>query len=680
MTNDSNKLLADDEHTKRTEDSDNTESSKRTDFIIFLPLIKDVARYADNVGKHCENAEYNIRVCNVLLKRVNNAADEVKTLRQLKNHHSWFFENSNNYPIFQRFVRVIGKIQSFIIDISQLQGISKYFHEHRGPEFSMDKKFHSLIREFEKSTEALTHASKGHLYFGRPKTDQNIEDEEAISLDIRDMENYIRIIAGGIADGQKILEGVGTVATLTKTLKKKENIVLFEEVLNDTILNFQHFHYTEVTYSKMRKYIRYDNVEVAFKEVEVDTCKDYLKKDVTILKKLKGAENLILFHGIIIDKFATFLVTEWVTESCLKDFYQHHRMDWSLQMQFALDIARGLTYLRSADILHHDIHSESIFITNGSPQYTAKIGNFGISYDYRPNSPHASNCIRYMAPEKLKDSSYPYDFKCEIYSFGILLWEIAEQRIPFQNIKKDVVGIRQKALDGKREPFSSPSQVPIEWIEIVNKVTSFDPTDRPTLADVFTNLVELSKKYPPTAQPKIFSTIHRPTPNPRPLLTIQDAINNHISKGGDRKTAYQIFCYYADLGDFTAKYWVGYYLYYNCLNDQGTAEQRERAIVRAAKLFKEAADIELPEAQLRYGHCLLNGEGVEKNVSLAVEYIQKAADNGILTAMYNIGCIYYNGNGVVQDKEKGAYYLRMATIKGESKAFEMCKEHSINML
>ncbi|CAG8594784.1 8674_t:CDS:2, partial [Ambispora gerdemannii] len=394
------------------------EATKRTDFTIFLPLIKNVEKYADKVGECYENAEYNRRVCSVLLKRVNSAAGEVKTLRQLKNDHSWFFENSENYSIFQGFVTVIEKIQTFVIDVSQLQGVGKYFNEYRGPEFSMHRKFSTLIGEFERSTKALNKALKGQLYFGSPKTDQNNKDEEAINLDIRDMKNYIRIIAGGIADGQKILEGVGTIATLNKTFQRKENIVLFDEVLDDAVLNIQHFQYTGFKYNKVFKYMRYD-VEVAFKEIDVDKeTQDNIKKEVTILKKLKGAENIIVFHGVIIEpnkqtepnsKIKISLVTEWATESSLRDFYQDKRLDWSLQIKFALDISRGLTYLKSAEILHHDIRSQNIFITKGNlqQQYTAKIGNFGLSRGLRDattNIREGVDNVRYMAPEKLKNN------------------------------------------------------------------------------------------------------------------------------------------------------------------------------------------------------------------------------------------------------------------------------------
>ncbi|CAG8667539.1 1046_t:CDS:2, partial [Ambispora gerdemannii] len=386
----------------------------------------------------------------------------------------------------------------------------------------------------------------------------------------------------------------------------------------------------------------------------------------------------------IIEPNKVFLVTEWATELSLKDFYQRRRLDWSLQIQFALDISKGLTYLKSAEILHHDIRSQNIFITNGNPRYTAKIGNFGLSRGLREATRDIRadvDNVRYMAPEKLEENThtYRYDFKCEIYSFGVLLWEIAEQRVPFQYLNDDILKIRQRVLDDNREQFSLPLQVPIKWVELVKKATSFEKTDRPKLSTIFTELFDLFKIHlPATHHPNNYPDILFPS-NPKPFHTVQDAIDLHKLKGGDRQLANQIFCDYAALGDSTAKYWVGYYLYYNCLNNKETFEQRQDAIVRAAQYFKEAADKDVPEAQLRYGHCLWKGEGIEKNGSLAVEYFLKSAHNGNSTAMYNVGNMYFSGNGVIQDKEKGTYYLKSAALMGQPKAIEICKKNNLRL-
>ncbi|CAG8560339.1 5328_t:CDS:2 [Ambispora gerdemannii] len=137
-----------------------------------LPLIKDDQKYADKVT-------------------------EISNLIEA----DWFFEN---YPIFQGVVKVIGKIQNFVTDISQLQSIVKYFREYRG---------------LERSAKALTRALKERPDFGKSRAGQNIEDEEAINVDICDMENAIHVH----------IQKVGTVARLLK-----ENIVLFDELFDDT--------------------------------------------------------------------------------------------------------------------------------------------------------------------------------------------------------------------------------------------------------------------------------------------------------------------------------------------------------------------------------------------------------------------------------------------------------------
>ncbi|CAG8534437.1 6630_t:CDS:2, partial [Ambispora leptoticha] len=158
-TPDDEHIMTDDERMEGVE-----VSIKQTDYTIFLPLTTELQKYADKIGERFEKAEHNRRVCSVLLKRVNSAAGEVKSLRQLKNDYNWFFE--------------------------KLQGVMKYFNEYRAHEFSMDRKFYSLIGEFEKVAEELTIALQNRLIFVKPKG-QNIEDDKAINLDMRDMEKVI---------------------------------------------------------------------------------------------------------------------------------------------------------------------------------------------------------------------------------------------------------------------------------------------------------------------------------------------------------------------------------------------------------------------------------------------------------------------------------------------------------
>jgi hypothetical protein len=66
----------------------------------------------------------------------------------------------------------------------------------------------------------------------------------------------------------------------------------------------------------------------------------------------------------------------------------------------------------------------------------------------------------------MRNSNIEYDYKCEVYSFGILLWEIAEEKTPYENYK-DVKEIVNLVCEKYREPFSENSQMPENFKNLV---------------------------------------------------------------------------------------------------------------------------------------------------------------------------------------------------------------------
>ena len=74
--------------------------------------------------------------------------------------------------------------------------------------------------------------------------------------------------------------------------------------------------------------------------------------------------------------------------------------------------------------------------------------------------------VRYLAPEMLDQNTIKYNTGCEIYSFGILLWEIAEQKIPYENYN-DILQITDLVVKQKyREPFSLGCGLPKKYQDI----------------------------------------------------------------------------------------------------------------------------------------------------------------------------------------------------------------------
>jgi serine/threonine protein kinase len=91
---------------------------------------------------------------------------------------------------------------------------------------------------------------------------------------------------------------------------------------------------------------------------------------------------------------------------------------------------------------------------------------------YFPTKNQAQNLdrIRYSAPELLeRASNFKYAYKCEVYSFGILLWEIAEEKIPYEQ-HSDIVKLSDLVRNHRyRESFSKDSPMPSSFIDLANK-------------------------------------------------------------------------------------------------------------------------------------------------------------------------------------------------------------------
>jgi len=84
-------------------------------------------------------------------------------------------------------------------------------------------------------------------------------------------------------------------------------------------------------------------------------------------------------------------------------------------VSIALGICRGITFLHSCSILHHDIRCENIMIASG---LEPKITNFKytrLATDITSNIVNISEIVHWLAPEKLRNANQRYNMKCEIF-------------------------------------------------------------------------------------------------------------------------------------------------------------------------------------------------------------------------------------------------------------------------
>ena len=106
-------------------------------------------------------------------------------------------------------------------------------------------------------------------------------------------------------------------------------------------------------------------------------------------------------------------------------------LSWPTVLGMALDVARGCRHLHASHILHRDLKSGNLLVT---AEWRILIADFGLS---RVISRHQTmtgglGTYQWMAPEVL--ARQRYSEKADIYSFSIVLWEMAARRLPYEGL------------------------------------------------------------------------------------------------------------------------------------------------------------------------------------------------------------------------------------------------------
>lgn len=129
--------------------------------------------------------------------------------------------------------------------------------------------------------------------------------------------------------------------------------------------------------------------------------------------------------------------------------YLHQQEPYSvplnLILKLALDIAHGMQYLHSQGILHRDLKSENLLL---GEDMCVKVADFGIScLESQCKSPKGfTSTYRWMAPEMIKEKHHTK--KVDVYSFGIVLWELLTALTPFDDMTPEqaAFAVCQKVL------------------------------------------------------------------------------------------------------------------------------------------------------------------------------------------------------------------------------------------
>ncbi|KAL5702223.1 nuclear cap-binding protein complex subunit 1 [Ranunculus cassubicifolius] len=184
---------------------------------------------------------------------------------------------------------------------------------------------------------------------------------------------------------------------------------------------------------------------------------------------------------------ACCVVVEYLPGGTLKQYLIRNRrkkLAFKVVVELALDLSRGLSYLHSKKIVHRDVKTENMLLDS---RRNLKIADFGVARVEAQNPRDMTGetgTLGYMAPEVLDGK--PYNRRCDVYSFGICLWEVYCCDMPYPDLSFAEVSSAVVRQDLRPE---IPRCCPSSLASIMKKCWDKNPEKRPEMSEVV-NLLE----------------------------------------------------------------------------------------------------------------------------------------------------------------------------------------------
>ncbi|CAM9305397.1 unnamed protein product [Chrysoparadoxa australica] len=216
------------------------------------------------------------------------------------------------------------------------------------------------------------------------------------------------------------------------------------------------------------------------------TLKDF-KSESALLSRLRH-KNIIALVGATCDPVS--VVIEYCSRGNLMVLLNDDtlKLSWPSKKQMCLDVAEGMHYLHTQNpvIIHRDLKSLNILIDEN---WVTKVTDFGLSRfkatSVSEKMTGQAGTYHWMAPEAsaLVINSQHYTEKADVFSFGIILWEIYTRAIPYDGMQPVQV---VAAVLGRRERPRIPSRCPQRLAQLMQLCWHHDPNMRPSFGDIVT--------------------------------------------------------------------------------------------------------------------------------------------------------------------------------------------------
>ncbi|RZB43275.1 serine/threonine-protein kinase STY46-like isoform X1 [Glycine soja] len=237
----------------------------------------------------------------------------------------------------------------------------------------------------------------------------------------------------------------------------------------------------------------YCSQEVAIKVLKADHVNSELQREfaqeVYIMRKVRH-KNVVQFIGACTKPPGLCIVTEFMSGGSVYDYLHKQKgfFKFPTLLKVAIDVSKGMNYLHQHNIIHRDLKAANLLMDENC---TVKVADFGVARVKAQSGVMTAETgtYRWMAPEVIEHK--PYDHKADVFSFGIVLWELLTGKLPYEYLTplQAAIGVVQKGL----RP-TIPKNTHPKYVELLERSWQQDPTLRPDFSEIIEILQQLAKE------------------------------------------------------------------------------------------------------------------------------------------------------------------------------------------
>ena len=243
--------------------------------------------------------------------------------------------------------------------------------------------------------------------------------------------------------------------------------------------------------------------------------------------------NIVSVYDVSTSGETEYIVMELIDGITLKQYMERRgRMDWRESLHFISQIMRGLSHAHSRGIMHRDIKPQNIMVLRDG---SVKVADFGIACLANASqtlTQEALGSVHYISPEQARGDRI--DARSDIYSAGVVLYEMLTGRLPFEGDSAVSVAI-QHLSSVPLAPRDIDPSIPEPLELICMKAMNSDPNKRYASADAMIEDLEKFRRDPSVDMDYIRQELTAPAADteptmPLPTAQVASAVKKHTGE------------------------------------------------------------------------------------------------------------------------------------------------------